>query len=88
MKIRSVTKDQSSNVVNKCIVMGWIQLLRLMFIIVFFYLRRLYELIVFVKQTIKIEVTSKVKAQTQVSTLDSLLRNLKDVGGEALLTLL
>lgn len=41
MKIRSVTKDQSSNVVNKCIVMGWIQLLRLMFIIVSFYLRRL-----------------------------------------------
>lgn len=50
--------------------MGWIQLLRLMFIIVSLYLRRIQELIVFVKQAIKIEVTSKVKAQTQVSTLD------------------
>lgn len=48
--------------------MGWIQLLT--FIIASLYLRRMQELIVFVKRAIKIEVTSEVKAQTQVSTLD------------------
>lgn len=68
MKTRTVTRDLSSKHCKRCIAIGWIKLLRLTCIVVSLHLRTLQELIVFLKQTIKIKVASKVKAQAQVST--------------------
>lgn len=86
MTTRIETKDLSTKCLFMCtyIVMASITVLKLMCIVVSLHLRRLQEL-VFVKQTIKIKVTSQC---TGVHLGQNLLRNLKDVGGEALLALL
>lgn len=68
MTIRIETKDLSAKCLFMCtyVVMASIMLLKLTCIVVSIHLRRLQEL-VFMKQTIKIKVTSKVKAHAQVS---------------------
>lgn len=68
MTIRIETKDLSAKGLFMCtyVVMASITLLKLTCVVVSIHLRRLQEL-VFMKQTIKIKVTSKVKAHAQVS---------------------
>lgn len=68
MTIRIETKDLSAKCLFMCtyVVTASITLLKLTCIVVSIHLGRLQEL-VFMKQTIKIKVTSKVKAHAQVS---------------------